>query len=434
MSEDIPGHLPAGSKRAVLLVGFGTRGDVAPLIELAKAASGCGITPRLAVGTDSTEFAAEAGCEVIDLGVDITRLMAGPLGDAWIRASRWGPYPSARAVRAFVGACLPRIVTVLRERHRPGEALVTGLATFGIGAALADERGVMHVSALFAPLTPSTQAASTMQPIVSGNHRANRLAGMLAARYSAGLALPATNLVRHDLGLRPWSLDDYVTALVDAPTLYGVSPHLLPPDPGWPDRVVVTGHWLAGAEHPTPPGGLEDFLEDHPGAVYVGVGSMPSSDGYGLVAEALARSGRPGVVARNLVPELPSGDHTPVGHPGLFVVGEVSHQWLFPRMSALVHHGGAGTTHQGVRAGVPATATPVLGDQPYWGRRLADLGVGLPPVPRHRLTPARLARIIAETASRPGLRERAQSLADALRSERGAEAAAATLSRLLSHR
>ena len=76
------------------------------------------------------------------------------------------------------------------------------------------------------------------------------------------------------------------------------------------------------------------------------------------------------------------------------MVDGVPFAWLFPRVAAVVHHGGAGTTSAGLRAGVPSVVVPFFGDQPYWGLRVADLGVGPVPIPRKKLTVERLAQAI----------------------------------------
>jgi UDP:flavonoid glycosyltransferase YjiC (YdhE family) len=94
----------------------------------------------------------------------------------------------------------------------------------------------------------------------------------------------------------------------------------------------------------------------------------------------------------------------------VFAVGEVSHDWLFPRLAAVAHHGGSGTTHRAILAGVPNTAVPISFDQPSWGRRLAQLGVGAKPVPYRRLTLAALARAIRQMTATPAMATRAKEL------------------------
>ncbi|WP_442932417.1 glycosyltransferase [Micromonospora sp. NBC_01699] len=101
-------------------------------------------------------------------------------------------------------------------------------------------------------------------------------------------------------------------------------------------------------------------------------------------------------------------------------VGDTPHDWVFPRMAAVVHHAGAGTTAAGLRAGVPAVTVPMYTDQPFWARRVTELGTGPAPVPLRQLTADRLAAAIREAVSVAAYRERARDLADRIRGEDGA--------------
>ncbi|NJM23628.1 MAG: glycosyltransferase family 1 protein, partial [Richelia sp. SM1_7_0] len=103
----------------------------------------------------------------------------------------------------------------------------------------------------------------------------------------------------------------------------------------------------------------------------------------------------------------------------VFMVDSIPHSWLFPRMAAIVHHGGAGTTAAALRAGVPSILIPFFGDQPFWGQRVAELGVGPKPIPRKQLTVQKLAFSI-HTAMTDGLmRQRAADLGAKIQAEDG---------------
>jgi UDP:flavonoid glycosyltransferase YjiC (YdhE family) len=103
----------------------------------------------------------------------------------------------------------------------------------------------------------------------------------------------------------------------------------------------------------------------------------------------------------------------------VLAVRDVPHSWLFPRVAAVVHHGGAGTTAAGLRAGVPTIVCPFFGDQPYWGERVAALGAGPSPLPFRALTVPDLAARLRRATSDPSIRERAAVLGTRLRAEDG---------------
>ena len=111
------------------------------------------------------------------------------------------------------------------------------------------------------------------------------------------------------------------------------------------------------------------------------------------------------------------------------MVDSVPFAWLFPRVAAVVHHGGAGTTSAGLRAGVPSVVVPFFGDQPYWGQRVADLGVGPAPIPRKKLTAERLAQAIQTAVTDQAMRGRAAELGAKIRAEDGSRAPSPSWSR-----
>ena len=103
----------------------------------------------------------------------------------------------------------------------------------------------------------------------------------------------------------------------------------------------------------------------------------------------------------------------------VFMVDSIPHAWLFSHVAAVVHHGGAGTTGAGLRAGVPSIVIPFLGDQPFWGRRIHDLGVGPAPILRSKLTVDRLAQAIQEAVTNTAMRQRAAELGSKIQAEDG---------------
>ncbi len=101
------------------------------------------------------------------------------------------------------------------------------------------------------------------------------------------------------------------------------------------------------------------------------------------------------------------------------IVDDVPHDWLFPRCVAVVHHGGAGTTAAGLRAGRPSGIVAHIGDQPFWGRRVHELGVGAPPLRRHQASAEALARMVETLVATPVMAARAAELGAVIRAEDG---------------
>jgi sterol 3beta-glucosyltransferase len=200
--------------------------------------------------------------------------------------------------------------------------------------------------------------------------------------------------------------------------LIGCSPHVVPPPADWDETTTMTGYWfLDGAGDWQPPAHLADFLEDGPPPVYVGFGSLggwTSDEVVGATLSALTRAGKRGVLAMG-------GGRVPSGVPdGVCVIESAPHEWLFPRMAAVVHHGGAGTTAEGLRAGKPTVICPTtMNDQLFWGRRVFELGVGPEPIPQKKLRAETLLPAIRVATEDDRVRERAAAVGEKIRAERG---------------
>ena len=201
--------------------------------------------------------------------------------------------------------------------------------------------------------------------------------------------------------------------------LYGFSENVFPKPADWPKNAVVTGYWPLEAEpNWQPPLALQQFLADGPPPVYIGFGSMTNKAAYQqtmlVVLDAVAMAKQRAVVALGWN-VLDADTHLPTT---VHVLENAPHAWLFPRMAAVVHHGGAGTTAAGLIAGKPTVIIPHTADQPAWGRRVHELGVGSAPIPYKKLTAETLAAALS-AALQPDVVQRAAQLGESLRREQG---------------
>ena len=201
--------------------------------------------------------------------------------------------------------------------------------------------------------------------------------------------------------------------------LYGFSPVVAPAPADWPAGHVVTGYWFLEEEPGwTPEPALEQFVSTGSPPLYIGFGSMGMHQAPGMlqvVGDALELSGQRAVIPSGSQPRgLP-----PDRLPRMFFVDQVSHAWLFPRMAAVMHHGGAGTTAEALRAGVPSLVFPGAADQFFWAERIALLGAGPAPIARRDLSPAGLAKLFTRAVTDREMRERARRIGEKIRAEDG---------------
>ncbi|HEV7435241.1 MAG TPA: glycosyltransferase [Pseudorhizobium sp.] len=205
-----------------------------------------------------------------------------------------------------------------------------------------------------------------------------------------------------------------------AGTLYAYSPHVLPKPGDWGDEVAVTGYWFLDSPEWQPDPELAAFLAAGQPPIYVGFGSMPGSNPQllsDMVVEGLRRAGKRGLLATGggAVGQVEVGND-------MHVVPGAPHDKLFPLVYATLHHGGAGTTGAALRVGKPSAICPFIGDQPFWARRVAALGVGPGALDKRRITVEDLATAFRAMEA-PEMRRRAADLGTVIRAEDGVAAA-----------
>lgn len=305
------------------------------------------------------------------------------------------------------------------------DVLISGLGGLYLAAALAEALGKPLVQAYLSPFTPTSAFPGVLLPprlaVLGGGF--NRLSHHLVRQVMWRMLRQSDALVRKELRLPPCSLLGPYSrpVMANGRTAYGFSRHLTPRPRDWDASVTVAGYWFLeeGASW-TPPRPLAEFLEGGEAPVYIGFGSMHARNREALgeiILGAVRESGVRAVVhAGSLGPEAGAApDH-------VHVVDAVPHSWLFPRMAAVVHHGGAGTTGAGARAGRPALVVPFFGDQPFWGARIAAMKLGPPPLPRRALRKEALARSLRRLVEDETYRMNARELGESVRLEDGVRA------------
>ncbi|WP_275676987.1 glycosyltransferase [Lentzea sp. CC55] len=167
-------------------------------------------------------------------------------------------------------------------------------------------------------------------------------------------------------------------------------------------------------------------IDAGPPPAYIGFGSMAGRDAERtgeVVAQAARAAGVRAVIATGW------GGLAAHTSADLHVIDQAPHDWLFPKMSAVVHHGGGGTTPAALAAGVPQVVCPFVADQPHWAQRMHAVGVAPRPIPHRALTVSALADAISHAVDDAALRHRAGELGEQIRSENGVATAVRELER-----
>jgi sterol 3beta-glucosyltransferase len=288
---------------------------------------------------------------------------------------------------------------------------------------IAEELNIASVRVMCQPLLPTRR----MDMVIFGGGDL----GPVLNRLSYETFRPVSFLFRHAFRrfrgsfgagrrLRSW-LNPLTADIGFATQISAFSPYISP-DPGdYPAPTTTTGYWLFGPEPGDAlPREVMAFLKAGAPPIYIGFGSMVwgAQRNTEIVDKALSLwSGRAIVAtgAGSLKPTIRSS--------GVMTVPSLKHSLLFPHVAGVVHHGGAGTTAQSLASGLPTVILPVLGDQFYWGRRVAALGAGPAPVGLRKVEPEALAARFAAATDDPGYRAAAQGIAAILSTEPGVSAA-----------
>jgi UDP:flavonoid glycosyltransferase YjiC (YdhE family) len=199
------------------------------------------------------------------------------------------------------------------------------------------------------------------------------------------------------------------------------SPALIPKPKDWGQHISISGfYFLSLASSYTPAPELAEYLAAGPPPVYIGFGSIVVDDPDAMTKMIFVAVKKAGV--RALVSKGWGGlGADALGVPeGVFMLGNVPHDWLFNHVSCVVHHGGAGTTAAGIATGKPTVVVPFFGDQPFWGAMVARAGAGPIPIPYKQLTADKLAAALLE-ALKPETLERAKELGAKIKEENGTE-------------
>jgi vancomycin aglycone glucosyltransferase len=347
-----------------VLASWGSRGDVEPLAGLAVALQELGAEATVCAPPDDDfeTLLERAGVPMVPLGPSVKSVVAAPKPPTG--------HPAFELAPRLVAARFETLGTVARGCDA---VVATGLMPAG-ARDVADKLGIRYVLACFhlggIPSPHFSPGARPGTPSPVGETDRRLLWKYDAERVNA-LYGPSLNSHRAKIGLAPVeNVRDYV--LTEHPWL--AADPILCPSKGMTDLdVVQTGAWLLRDDRPLGDE-LDAFLEAGEPPVYVGFGSMAAhapKDIARTVVEACRAHGRRVLLSRGW-----AGFNLADEGEDWFVVGEVNQQALFPRVAAIVHHGGAGTTTAAARSGTPQLVVPLIADQPYWASRVAALGIG----------------------------------------------------------
>ncbi|MBD2252349.1 glycosyltransferase [Nostoc parmelioides] len=401
----------------IAIIALGSRGDVQPYIALGKGLKAAGHIVRLLTHENFEVLVTSHGLEFYPMYGNVQEIIETQEMRDLLEKGNFITITSHTArltKRATINWVKKGLVAC-----QGMDLLLTGVGGLYLGLSLAQKLELPLLPAYVFPFTPTTQFPGVLFPqsIARFGGAVNWLSHHLirqimwqgsriadAAARKQVLNLPAASF------FGPYNTSNY-------PTLYGFSPSVIPKPSDW-QNTHVTGYWFLDAEpNWSPPPALMEFLLGGKPPIYIGFGSMGNRNPEqtaDIILQALAKTQQRAVMLSGW-----GGLHKENLPDSVYLVDSIPHSWIFERVAAVVHHGGAGTTAAGLRAGVPTIIIPFFGDQGFWGQRVASLGVGTEPIPRKQLTAERLAQAIQLAVTDQTMRQRAADLGAKIRTEDG---------------
>jgi sterol 3beta-glucosyltransferase len=404
----------------ILAIALGSQGDVQPYVALAKGLQADGHSVRLMTHTNYERLVTAHGIEFYPVKGNVQEIIESPEMRELLEKGNFlaiNAHTSKIAGEAAIEWTQGGVIAC-----QGVDLIVAGIGGLFVALALAEKLQIPLLPAFLFPFTPTTAFPGILFPqsLSKFGGTFNRLSHHLLQQMIWQGSRTADRVARQqvlDLPPSPFWGPYRSPILHRYPTIYGFSPAVISHPPDW-QRVQIAGYWfLDAADDWMPPVDLVEFIASGSPPVYIGFGSMGSrkpEETADLVLQAIARTGQRAILQAGW------GGLSKADVPAnILMVTSVPHTWLFPQMAAVVHHGGAGTTAAGLRAGVPSIVIPFFGDQPFWGQRVADLGVGTAPIPRKQLTVERLAQAIHRAVTDPLMRQQAADLGATIRAEDG---------------
>jgi UDP:flavonoid glycosyltransferase YjiC (YdhE family) len=404
----------------ITIVAIGSHGDIQPYIALGQGLQRASHRVRLNTHLDFETLVCEHDLEFAPLHGNVRDLMSSEAG---VSFTETGANP-IKFVREFRGIARTMIVEMLGDCLKACEdtdlIVMTGIGFYAADP-VAEKLGKPYLQAYLQPVTPTREfSMSVIKPLKLGgiiNYASYFVGGQMFWQAMRG----ALNDARREvLNLPPTPFFGPFGKLYQDrnPVIYGYSPSVLPRPKDWPDFVHIAGYWFL--DQPAswqPPLELFDFLSAGSPPIAIGFGSMNNRDPEHtteIVLNALERSKQRGILLTGW-----GGLHQSDLPDHVFKIDFAPHEWLYPRMGAIVHHGGAGTTAAALRSGVPSIGIPFFADQPFWAEHAYRAGVGPQPIPRNKLTPVNLAQAIGLAMNDKSIRQRAAHIGQLIRGEDG---------------
>lgn len=413
--------------RRIVIASWGSFGDVFPYVGLGKALQARGHRVRIAMPGFYRPVVEAEGLDFHPLPPEVDPDDHERI--AWVMHPSRGP---ERIIREWVAPAVREQYTALEPAVANADIVVSHPVTFA-APLVAEKHGLPWAATVLAPMSfmsvsdwPKTPGPAIVTPLTQWPWGARLVRGIVD-RVTRRWLEPVVRL-RRELGLSADGNPLLDAQFSPALNLALFSRVLAEPQPDWPGHAHVTGFVFYNGPASLDPA-LEDFLAAGPPPVVFTLGSSAVGAAGAFYEESAAAIASLGVRAVLLRGPFAANDPVKTRSPDILVLEQAPHQLLFPRAAAIVHHGGVGTTGQGLRSGRPTLVVPHSHDQPDNAARVARLGVSRTLYP-NRYRASRVAGELDALLRDSRYRDTAERVGSIVRAEGGADSAAALIERM----
>jgi len=415
----------------ITILAIGTRGDVQPMVALGLRLQASGYEVRFAAPEEFESFVRQQELDYFPVRYDIKNMLKCEAGQALLESGT-----NATKAMINIGKVISPMLSQLGSdcylACKGSDAVIHSWLGHYLGTSLFEKYKIPTFFAFLQPYHPNQAFPSFLSPIQSNlGSLLNRTTYLMQDMLRWLSFRTAVNQWRQqELDLPPVGISHLKdNPALRIPTLYGFSSHFIPKPANWGEHIEMTGYWFLDDSDWQPPKDLLDFLEAGPPPVCIGFGSMMTANPAAtsdIVFKALDRTKQRGLYLTGW-----GGLELSASTDKIFQTQAIPHSWLFPRMAAVVHHGGCGTTGAGLQAGIPSILTPFAFDQPFWGQRIFEAGLGPKPILMKKLSVEGLAAAINTAVTDKGMQKRAADIGKCIQAEDGLGNAVAAIERFL---
>lgn len=405
-------------KITILLIG--TRGDVQPYVALGKGLQQKGYAVKIAAPLNFKSFIENQALEYAPIRVNLKELMASSQASDFLNKGK-NPLKFFKNFKKITDPLVQMAFDDLWAAAQGSDALIYSIMTFPAHF-MAKDLGIPAFGSCLQPLVKTSTFPSPILPIAQKwNKTINRWSHQTVYQLYWLFTKSAIQKWRARHGLSPVSSHHPFKEIMNGelPFLCGISDFVLPKPNDWTNNIHNTGYWYLNQNTEwQPPKALEHFLNNGEKPICIGFGSMNDKNIHRMYEEAVEIADKQKVRAILLTgwSSQKAGLET---NENIYVAEAMPHSWLLPKVKAVVHHGGAGTSAAAMKAGIPSIIVPFFFDQHFWSWQMKKMGVATKPLFRKKFNAQRFEKVLLEALHNEELKAKAEKIGQLIRNEDG---------------